>query len=78
MKTTLRGETIDLNLIHSFGISFAVFLTIAHTLFCVIDVKHGCISPRTFYHELTKLYDKFPAAKLSKPPVSLHGQLMWI
>jgi cryptochrome len=40
-------------------------------------VKHGCISPRTFYHELTKVYDKFPAAKLSKPPVSLHGQLMW-
>jgi len=41
------------------------------------DVKHGCISPRTFYHELTKVYDTFPASKLSKPPVSLHGQLMW-
>jgi len=40
-------------------------------------VKHGCISPRRFYHELTKVYDKFPASKLSKPPVSLHGQLMW-
>ena len=42
-----------------------------------IDVKHGCISPRRFYHELTKVYDQFPASKLSKPPVSLHGQLMW-
>ncbi|GFH44904.1 cryptochrome photolyase family 1 [Chaetoceros tenuissimus] len=40
-------------------------------------VKHGVISPRRFYHELTKVYDKFPANKLSKPPVSLHGQLMW-
>ena len=40
-------------------------------------VKHGCVSPRRFYHELTKVYDKFPASKLSKPPVSLHGQLMW-
>jgi cryptochrome len=40
-------------------------------------VKHGLVSPRRFYHELTKTYDKFPAAKVSKPPVSLHGQLMW-
>jgi len=50
------------------------------TSFCVsytIDVKHGCISPRRFYQELTKVYDKFPASKVSKPPVSLHGQIMW-
>jgi len=40
-------------------------------------VKHGCISPRRFYQELTKVYDKFPASKVSKPPVSLHGQIMW-
>jgi len=40
-------------------------------------VKHGCISPRRFYHELSKVYAKCSASKLSKPPVSLHGQLMW-
>ncbi len=40
-------------------------------------VKHGCVSPRRFYHELTTVYDKFPASKLSKPPVSLEGQLVW-
>jgi FAD binding domain of DNA photolyase len=49
-------------------------------LICVyflLDVKHGVVSPRRFFHELTKVYDKFPSSKLSKPPVSLHGQLMW-
>ncbi len=42
-------------------------------------VKHGCVSPRTFYHELSKVYAKCttPSKTLSKPPVSLHGQLMW-
>lgn len=42
-----------------------------------VDVKHGVLSPRRLFHELTKVYDTFPANKLSKPPVSLHGQLMW-
>jgi cryptochrome len=40
-------------------------------------VKHGCISPRRFYHELSKVYAQMPGSKLSQPPVSLHGQLMW-
>lgn len=40
-------------------------------------IKHGCVSPRRFYHELSTVYAKFPSNKLSKPPVSLHGQLMW-
>jgi cryptochrome len=40
-------------------------------------VKHGCVSPRRFYHELTKVYAKSNTKELSKPPVSLHGQLMW-
>ena len=42
-------------------------------------VKHGCVSPRKFYHELSDVYAKCPtpAKSLSKPPVSLHGQLMW-
>ena len=40
-------------------------------------VKHGCVSCRRFYHELSKVYSKYQPAKLSKPPVSLHGQLMW-
>jgi cryptochrome len=40
-------------------------------------VKHGCISPRRFYHELSKVYSKYNSKEISKPPVSLHGQLMW-
>ena len=40
-------------------------------------VKHGCLSPRRFYHELSKVYANFNPKELSKPPVSLHGQLMW-
>ncbi len=42
-------------------------------------IKHGCVSPRTFYHELSEVYSKCPTPTktLSKPPVSLHGQLMW-
>ena len=40
-------------------------------------VKHGCLSPRRFYHELSNVYAKFPAHELSTPPVSLHGQLLW-
>jgi cryptochrome len=42
-------------------------------------VKHGCVSPRTFYHTLSKVYAECPTPTetLSKPPVSLHGQLMW-
>jgi cryptochrome len=40
-------------------------------------VKHGCVSPRRFYHELSKVYAKYNEKNISKPPVSLHGQLMW-
>mmetsp|Transcript_27587 Transcript_27587/g.39483 ORF Transcript_27587/g.39483 Transcript_27587/m.39483 type:complete len:607 (-) Transcript_27587:86-1906(-) len=39
-------------------------------------IKHGCVSARTFYHELSKVYSLYPN-KHSLPPVSLHGQLMW-
>ena len=54
------------------------FILISYVaMFGVIDVKHGCISPRRFYHELSKVYSEFPDGKVSKPPVSLHGQLMW-
>ena len=38
-------------------------------------LKHGCVSPRRFYHALSEIYDLFK--KHSEPPVSLHGQLMW-
>ena len=46
------------------------------SLLCA-DVKHGCLSPRKFYHELARVYAKYNPKELSKPPVSLHGQLMW-
>jgi cryptochrome len=41
------------------------------------------LSPRTFYHELSKVYERYRTGsspfqpKLSQPPVSLHGQLLW-
>eukprot|EP00588_Corethron_pennatum_P021870 CAMPEP_0194331086 /NCGR_PEP_ID=MMETSP0171-20130528/54291_1 /TAXON_ID=218684 /ORGANISM="Corethron pennatum, Strain L29A3" /LENGTH=658 /DNA_ID=CAMNT_0039092413 /DNA_START=1 /DNA_END=1978 /DNA_ORIENTATION=- len=38
-------------------------------------VKHGCLSPRKFYHALSAVYAKH--SKHSQPPVSLHGQLLW-
>jgi len=38
-------------------------------------LKFGCLSPRLFYSELAQVYAK--AGKHSKPPVSLHGQLLW-
>ena len=41
------------------------------------DVKHGCLSPRRFYNALSAVYNKFNEKNISKPPVSLHGQLMW-
>jgi len=41
------------------------------------DVKHGCLSPRRFYNALANVYAKFNDKNISKPPVSLHGQLMW-
>lgn len=41
------------------------------------DIKHGCVSPRRFYHELARVYSQYPEDKVSKPPVSLHGQLLW-
>ena len=40
-------------------------------------MKHGCLSPRRFYNALSAVYDKFNEKNISKPPVSLHGQLMW-
>lgn len=39
-------------------------------------VKHGCISPRLFYHKLSEAYEKSTKPN-SSPPVSLHGQLLW-
>lgn len=38
-------------------------------------IKHGCLSPRTFYHEISKVYKL--SKKHSQPPVSLHGQMLW-
>jgi len=38
-------------------------------------IKHGCLSPRRFFHQLTNVYKQFDS--YSKPPVSLHGQMMW-
>ena len=38
-------------------------------------IKHGCLSPRRFYHQLTAVYKQFDS--YSKPPVSLHGQMIW-
>jgi len=37
------------------------------------------LSPRLFYHELAKAYQAHEGkgGKSSKPPVSLHGQLLW-
>jgi len=39
-------------------------------------MKFGCVSPRTFYHELKAVLDTLDG-KHSKPPTSLMGQLMW-
>ena len=38
-------------------------------------LKHGCLSPKLFYHEIAEIYKKH--SKHSHPPVSLHGQLLW-
>jgi len=42
-------------------------------------ITHGTVSPRLFYHELTKAYEENAknGGKNSKPPTSLHGQLLW-
>ena len=38
----------------------------------------GCISPRTVWHAIAEAIAKTPASTpKSKPPVSLHGQLLW-
>lgn len=38
----------------------------------------GCLSPRTMWHALTEASERAPASvPKSKPPVSLHGQLLW-
>lgn len=39
-------------------------------------LKFGCLSARLFYKELDQIY-KAANGKHSRPPVSLHGQLMW-
>lgn len=65
--------------------SVRISVSVTHVLFrpydrawyCTIDVKHGCLSPRRFYNALSAVYNKFNEQNISKPPVSLHGQLMW-
>ena len=39
-------------------------------------LKFGCLSPRLFYHELSTVYAA-GNGQHTKPPVSLHGQLLW-
>eukprot|EP00475_Leptophrys_vorax_P038566 TRINITY_DN6824_c0_g2_i1.p1 TRINITY_DN6824_c0_g2~~TRINITY_DN6824_c0_g2_i1.p1 ORF type:complete len:410 (-),score=82.34 TRINITY_DN6824_c0_g2_i1:108-1238(-) len=39
-------------------------------------LKFGCLSSRLFYHMLKEVYQKNPK-EVSKPPVSLEGQLLW-
>jgi cryptochrome len=39
-------------------------------------LKFGCVSARLFYHELADVY-RSGDGKHAKPPVSLHGQLLW-
>ncbi|XP_038063798.1 cryptochrome-2-like [Patiria miniata] len=38
-------------------------------------LKFGCLSPRLFYHKIQDVYTR--KKNHSKPPVSLHGQLLW-
>jgi cryptochrome len=38
-------------------------------------LKFGCVSARLFYHRLAKVYAA--NKKHTKPPVSLHGQMLW-
>ena len=38
-------------------------------------LKFGCLSPRLFHHELASVYAEYKDH--AKPPVSLHGQLLW-
>lgn len=38
-------------------------------------LKFGCLSATRFYHELSAIYKS--QSTHSKPPVSLHGQLLW-
>ena len=40
-------------------------------------LKFGCVSPRTFWHELRAVLDVELGGKHSKPPESLEGQLLW-
>ena len=37
----------------------------------------GCLSPRTVWHAISKAQTNSTAKTRSKPPVSLHGQLLW-
>eukprot|EP00041_Stephanoeca_diplocostata_P017834 m.367506 g.367506 ORF g.367506 m.367506 type:complete len:333 (+) comp20834_c0_seq2:189-1187(+) len=42
-------------------------------------LKFGCVSARTFYHALQRVYDqaKKQGTALTAPPVSLHGQMLF-
>ncbi len=40
-------------------------------------LKFGCLSARTFWHALQRIYEKCDTKARSKPPVSLDGQLLW-
>ncbi|XP_039765493.1 cryptochrome-1-like isoform X1 [Pararge aegeria] len=37
-------------------------------------LRFGCLSTRRFYYELTELYKR---VKHERPPLSLHGQILW-
>ncbi|XP_046393096.1 cryptochrome-1-like isoform X1 [Ischnura elegans] len=37
-------------------------------------LRFGCLSTRLFYYQLTDLYQKI---KKARPPLSLHGQILW-
>ena len=37
----------------------------------------GCLSPRTVWWKLEEVIAQVPSTPRSKPPVSLHGQLLW-
>lgn len=62
----------------NFVVVVHVSLQATHSCILLEDVKHGCVSAVKFYHELSKTYRRFGnTTKVSKPPVSLHGQLIW-
>lgn len=36
--------------------------------------RFGCLSTRLFYYQLTELYKRIKGVR---PPLSLHGQILW-